>query len=233
MSDSEWPIVVVLIVTYDRPMEIRATIQALKKHLVYQGELRWTICDDGSPDGYLRDIRADFSELWFTVSRTERKGWGANVNRGIALLDRRYYFFLIEDDYVAQRNIDLTSGMALLGALPDLGAIRYDGLAGHGLDLDLRETNTAIGRMNYLRLRKSSPCLNVYSNRPHLTAPHFHESYGMYVEGRTLGQTEEEFAHRVKDKKGPDIASLVDGIPLAFDHIGRTRQNTVEDVHGN
>lgn len=233
MSDSTWPDIAILIITYDRPKEIRLTIEALQRYLRYEGDLYWRVADDGSPDGYLRDIRDSFPALNITVSRTERRGWGANVNRGIALLDRRYYFFLIEDDYVAQRNIDLTSGMALLRALPDLGVVRYDGLAGHGLDLDLRETNTAIGRMNYLRLRKSSPCLNVYSNRPHLTAPHFHESYGMYVEGWTLGQTEEEFAHRVKDKKGPDIASLVDGIPLAFDHIGRTRQNTVEDVHGN
>lgn len=231
MSDSTWPPVVVLIVTYDRPAEIRATIEALRRHLIYKGELLWAVCDDGSPNGYLGSIRNSFPSLDIAISRTERRGWGANVNRGLRSLVHKHYCFLLEDDYVALRDIDLTSGIALLEALPDLGAVRYDGIAGHGLDLELRETDTMVGRLNYLRIRKSSSFLNVYSNRPHLTSPRFRETYGDYIEGKTLGETEESFAHQVRDKKGPDIACLADGIALAFDHIGTSRQHTVEDVH--
>jgi len=231
MTEITWPTVVILIVTYDRPQEIRATILGLIHHLSYRGQLLYAVCDDGSPEGYLQGIHEAFPDLQIAFSTTKRQGWGANVNVGIRTLVHKNYCFLTEDDQVALTKIDLTSGVALLEALPDLGAIRYDGVAGHALNLELREAETAIGRMNYLRILKSSPHLNVYSNRPHLAAPRFHEVYGTYLVGKTLGQTEESFAHKVRDQEGPDIGCLTDGIALAFDHIGKSRQNTTEDVH--
>jgi len=231
----EWPTVRVLIVTYNRPKEIRQTLQALREHIVYDGQLSLHIADDGSPRNYLNDLQRDITWTRFTRSVTRRKGWGANVNKGLKACGDSFVF-LCEDDYVARRDLDFNSGVALLLANKlNIGLIRYDGLAGHVLDLHLREGKTQAGTLAYAIIDPCSPHLGVYSNRPHLMHPRFHMHYGLYPEGRALGQTEADYAHRVKDRgqmpNAPALAILPEGILLAFDHIGRSWKGTNEDVH--
>jgi len=207
----EWPTVRVLIVTYNRPKEIRQTLRALREHIIYDGQLSLHIADDGSPKNYLNELQRDVTWTRFTRSVTQRKGWGANVNKGLKACGDSFVF-LCEDDYVARRDLDFNSGVALLLADKlNIGLVRYDGLA------------------------PCSPHLGVYSNRPHLMHPRFHMHYGLYPEGRALGQTEADYAHRVKDRgqmpNAPALAILPEGILLAFDHIGRSWKGTNEDVH--
>jgi len=229
MNVTELPPVTILIVTYDRPQEIRRTINALLHRIQYQGKLRWHIADDGSPGNYVPDILDEFHHLDVHHSITNRKGWGANVNKALASIPTDY-IFLNEDDYVAFRDMDLTHGVALLEANKELGAVRYDGLEGHKLNLKLRESETTVGRLNYLRIVKDSPDLNVYSHRPHLKHRRLHDQLGTYTENISLGETEDDFAHRVKDHEGPPhIAILPSGIPRAYDHIGKSRQGTSLD----
>jgi len=233
----DWPTVAILIVTYDRPTEIRRTILALKVHLLYPGKIAWHIADDHTPDeNYLPRIASDFQEFDITYTVTDRKGWGANVNKGMAYCLDHFsdYIFLIEDDYVTQRPIDLRQGVLLLQHAKGLGAIRYDGLHGHDLDLALREVETPHEKVSTLIIQASSPHLNIYSNRPHLKHRRLHDHYGLYKEGAKLGETESDFAHRVKDGYGggPKLAALITGIPRAFDHIGKSRQLTELDTGG-
>lgn len=229
----QFPDISVLIITYDRPREIRETINSLKKHLKYQGRLLWHLADDSSPGAYLAELQRDYFDLHFSMTVTARKGWAANVNK--AMVDcwsRSDYVYLNEDDYVAKRDIDLTQGVSILEADKNIGLIRYDGIAGHYLDIALREAKTPIGTFQTLTILDSSPHLNRYSNRPHLKHRRFHDKYGMYPEGLPLGKTEEAFAHKVIDKYQlyPKIAILQDGISCAFDHIGHSRQGSLLDV---
>jgi hypothetical protein len=228
---NDWPSVCVLLVTYDRPVEIRRTIAALRHMIVYPGPLNWHICDDGSPAGYLDGIAADFPDLGLTFSVTDRRGWGANVNRGLAATNSRYTF-LCEDDYEACSPLRIDHGVAIMEALPNAGLVRYDGLSGHTLDLLLREVRTAVGMLQYLEILRTSPHLHVYSNRPHLEHARFHAEFGAYPEGIGLGQTEEAFAWQVKRAPAysPTLLALENGIARAFDHIGHSRQGTAEDV---
>lgn len=233
----DWPTVSILIVTYDRPTEIRKTILALKIHLLYPGKAVLHIADDHTPDdAYLPTIKSDFRELDISYTVTDRKGWGANVNKAMSHCLDQYsdFIFLIEDDYVAQRPIDLRQGVLLLQHAKALGAIRYDGLHGHELDLALREVKTPSEKVSTLIIQQSSPHLNIYSNRPHLKHRRLHDHYGLYKEGAKLGETESDFAHRIKDgyAGGPKIATLITGIPRAFDHIGKSRQRTELDTGG-
>jgi len=229
----DWPTVSILIVTWNRPKEIRRTLSGLLHNIRYpMDKLHWHLSDDQSPGTYLTDIVSEFPKLQFTSTVTERKGWGANVNKGITFcLDKGHDFiFLCEDDYVATRPIRLRAGVAVLLGEKEIGVIRYDGIEGHALDLELREAQTPIGKVPWLRILKGSPFLNVYSNRPHLMHRRFHDRYGLYPEGQRLAITETRFAQRVKRTAGPDIAVLKDGIGKAFDHIGKSRQGTDADV---
>lgn len=221
-----WPDVAVLIVTYDRPEEIRLTIRSLREGLVYSGHLHWHLADDASPAGYLEGIEADFPDLNFTSTVTQRKGWGTNVNTAFAFLQKFEYVYLNEDDYMLCHDLYLNKGIALLKEKENIGLVRYDGIVGHDLNLELRETRSCL---NYLRVRKDSPALNIYSNRPHLRHRRFTEAYGRYPEGWSLGRTEQAYAHGVKQHPGPDVALFPDGLLRAFLHLGRTRQGTKLD----
>jgi hypothetical protein len=243
----ELPNVYILIVTYDRPKEIRRTLFGLLKQIKYPREKTlWHLADDSSPGTYLDDIKADFKALRFTTTVTDRKGWGANVNKAqVFCFSKTPYVFLIEDDYVAQRPIDLERGVALLASKSDrhrpseatkrrpIGLVRYDGIEAHWLKLELREAETGIGPVHYMRILCNSPFLNVYSHRPHLKVDSFHVQNGAYPEGLPLGETESAFAHRVKNNpNGPWVCVLSDGVEKSFDHIGKSRQNTELDIQG-
>lgn len=230
MTDA-WPVVAICIVTFDRLREIKATISALHSHLHYEGQIVWHLADDSSPGDYLDAVVKEFPDLRFTFTKTNRKGWGMNVNTALGYLDKYPYIFLVEDDYICLRDIDLTAGVALMEANSKIGCVRYDGVVGHSLTLHLEEVESRIGRFPYMWIDKDSPHLNVYSNRPHLKHRRFHECYGFYPEGKNLGTTEEQFAHRIKDRKHcPDVAILWDGLPTAFDHIGASRQGSEHDM---
>jgi hypothetical protein len=214
----------VVLVTWNRPQEVRRTIRALHHYLSYKGTVRLHIADDGSRPGYLDEIRADFPPRWIhSVSVTPHQGWAANVNQALRqVFAETPYVFLIEDDYVARRPVDLSRGVALLEAAPRLGLIRYDGVEGHQFILHLCEAETMAGRVHYLWVRKESPATYVYSNRPHLVHRRFHAHYGYYSTGLALGSVEMVFAEKVKMTEGPEIAVLSDGIDRAFDHVGHS-----------
>lgn len=225
-----WPDVAVMIVTYARSGEIRRTIKALDKYLQYaDGKLIWYLADDGSPGNYILDIQRDFANLGFRATITKRLGWGANVNKCLQKIAEKY-IFLCEDDYVALYPLDINKGVALLSSKANISLVRYDGLAGHRLNLAIEEVNTRLGMIQYLEILKSSRGLNVYSNRPHLKSVKFHKVYQIYPMNKSLGETESAFAHRVKDLiNGPKLVALETGIVRAFDHIGKSRQNTEFD----
>ena len=227
------PKVTILLVTYDRPIEIRKTIDALIQHIKYDGELNWHIADDSTGGNYIEKIFRDYPKLNFTATVTKRAGWGANVNKALSSI-KNDFIFLCEDDYVALKDIQLNHGVALLSGTKELGEVRYDGIAGHvGLVLELKEFHS----INYLVIDKEkSSHFNVYSNRPHLRHRRFHDLLGMYPEGISLGETETSYAGRVKNAIGyADVAILSNGVERAFEHIGKTRQGTEQDVgfHSN
>lgn len=234
------PRVAIQICTYSRPKEIRLCINALRRHLKYD-DLFWLVCDDSTGGSYLRDLKDEFPFLT-CLSTPDRSGWGINVNEGLryiyTILGIDYVYFT-EDDYILSREIDLTSGLHLL-TNSGVGLLRYDGLAGHRLDLTLEEFpysghREGLGwdKITYLRLLRSSQNLNIYSNRPHLKHRRFHDHYGLYPEGLTLGMTETSFAHIVRDRMtedgAPQIAALPEFILRYYDDIGVSFQLTPQD----
>ena len=228
-----WPPVTILLVTYNRPDEIRRTIQGLRQKIRYSGIVRVHVADDGSPAGYLSAIKNDFPGQISSVSVTDRGGWGCNVNYALRqlFLSGVKYIFVCEDDYVARKPLFLDPGVALLESSAAIGNVRYDGVEGHRLNLDLKENGaTRIGKVHYLEIKKQGHDSYVYSNRPHLVHRRFHDLYGFYSESLALGSTELVFATQIRFTEGPAIVILPDGIVRAFDHIGKSWKQTTHDV---
>jgi glycosyltransferase involved in cell wall biosynthesis len=232
------PTLGVMITTYDRPREIRLTIESLVKHLRWDGPLHFHIADDCSPGKYVNDILHDFRSLRITATITKRESLGANMNRGQTFLWNCGfpYIMMCLDDMVAIRDIDLTSGYALMESDAGVGAVRYDGIIGHALDLHLREVHTPVGNINYLWVDPWSPFNYMYSGRPHLVSRKFHTYYGLFAEGLGLGMTEEDFIQRFRplaqaNLASPKVAILPNYVVESFDHIGHSWQKTKEDIH--
>lgn len=224
---SNMPDITILIVTFNRPNEIRRVIEGLQKHIVYSGKLRWHLADDGSPSGYVAAIREIYPEVEFTLTKTSRKGWGANVNKALRFI-KTDYIFLCEDDYLAQRDLDLDSGMLLLMSDLEIGLVRYDGIEEHRTTS--KEIETLMGVIPCLVIDHAKSSFYQYSNRPHLRHKRLHEHYGLYAEGLSLVDTENNYAARIKDQLlGPMIVALPDGIECAFLPIAKSWKGTEFD----
>lgn len=245
------PPVTIQICTYNRPKELTQTLYHLYTNLYYEGELRWLICDDNSPDNYLERIRKQAGRFkWFDylkprfVSTPQNVGWGGNVNYGMSHIDTDYIFF-VEDDYLLMQELDLRLGVAVLQTHEHLGMMRYRGTAGDKLVYQQREADIAHylpefhqglglpGKITYLQIDSGSPSVYLYSHGAHLKRRKFHEFYGYYPVGLKLGETEESYGHTVKDQMlnigAPGIAIFPEWIPMWWDHCGHSYQGSEHD----
>lgn len=240
----------ILICTYNRPAEIRQVIWSLQQYMPYENTV-WCICDDSSGGSYLTDLANDFAHLpnFNCISTPRNSGWGANVNMGLAWLQDHGvdHVYFTEDDYVLTDTIDPRPIIALLDVHPGIGMVRVDGIAGHRLVAHMAETVITghvfgdycqsvgdPGRLHYWLIDQASPSLNIYSNRPHFKRISiFHKYYGYYRVGAKLGETEDAFAHRVRDNMrhpgAPAIAALPEHVIRKFDDIGVSYQHTPLD----
>lgn len=236
MSEQGWPLVDVLVVTFNRPKEIVETWRSLKENLNYPN-LRWVLADDHSPNDVFESMKAELQpDIIFRTRK--RSGLGINTNNALRKLDSDFVF-LTMDDCVLRRKIDFMPGVDVLTRYPEFGMVRYGGLAGHDLTCRLRELeampyavfNIPSPRYEVWELLKKEPhFLYVYSGRPHLKHRRFHEAYGFYIEGYKLGYTEEDFAHRFLAMEGPSIICFPEFMTNPFDHIGDSWQLGEHDI---
>lgn len=242
------PPITVMIITYNRPDEIKLTLTALHDKLYYDGILTFLVADDSSPGDYLRDLRKwtlrEFGGNVSFVSTPKNSGWAGNFNHAYSYITDDFVM-LIEDDYIQTQPLDITPYAALMLAHTGIGLVRLDGIAGHKVVCHCNETDISDylphyrqgvcmpGKLNYFLLDNSSRETWLYSNRVHLKHRRFHDFYGLYPEGLRLGHTEESFAHHVKDmmllENAPAIAVPLDATSF-FDHVGKSYQWTEFDV---
>lgn len=245
--DKQLPLISIVIITFKRPHEIRQTIQALATHLQYPSDrLQWIISDDCSGNGYLKDLANDLRHIQNLklISTESNSGWGANANNALAHCDGEFIYWT-EDDYLLKKTIDLRAAIALMWTNQSVGLLRFDGIVGHRLLCHLAESDISefypdyrqgyghLGKVNYWLLDKASRETWLYSNRPHLKRASFHRFYGWYPVGLKLGETEETYAHTVKDgmerPDAPAIACMTDFVDRYIDNIGTTYQHTELD----
>lgn len=242
----DFPPVAIGIITFNRPDEIRQTLLSLANYLFYSGPVTVVIADDCTPGRYLRDLEiwwAQHGKGWHlkTLPTSRNGGWGRNANNLIRYafeIGKVTYLYQQEDDYVLRHPLDLDVGVALMQVVPRVGMLRYRATAGVPMLYQQQETDVqawlpgyrehlgyTLGRITWLEILPQSPTLWLYSNGPHLKRFDFHGLYGMYPEGLKLGETEESYAHVVKDMLNlhpgaPRIAVLPEWIHMHFDHIG-------------
>ena len=224
--------ITVLIYTYNRPARIRRVLKSLQKHLHYAGDLLWRLADDGTPGDYLADIATDFPELNLEWSVTDRKGFGANANKGHRACTT-HYVFSIEDDLPLIRDVDLDMGIRLMEGAPTVGALRYGitlldtVLVGHVL-------KDAAGLLPYYTFDRSRSKYWNFCGHPTLIQPSWFGVYGRLPEGVRVARVELAWTRRVAKMDGPEVAVLAQYATgyYHFGHDGFPRLGGTDDDAG-
>ena len=215
----------IIFLTYQRTPYALRTIRGIEDNLIFQGNIIWYVADDGSSKEHIEAIKVGLDSLRIFENhqigdfRSERKGYGANINwaqdRASVKCDA---FLVLEDDWVLSEPFDVTPHVNLLTSKPnEIGFVRIAHLP-IGLEFDSVGHN---GRM-YLNVRKNKQY--AFSGNPHLKTPNTHKHYGPYPTGKNPGDTEIAYDSIVRNKSGPGILwPLEIGEKFLFEHIGEKK----------
>lgn len=203
----EWPLLSMLVITYNRRDVLHGTLTRLRRHLAYSGKIQYIVADDGSDDGTQQMIADEFPDAHLVQSL--RLGLGGNTNAGLrASFELSPFVGSTQDDMWLHTTLDLDKHVQKLQDDAMAGFIRLWGVAGHNYEARLDQ--------QYWRISWRSPELYIPSDRPHLVHRRFHDAYGVYPTGRKTGDTEEAFMHQCRaaalTSGGPDVL-----IPLGLD----------------
>lgn len=197
---SDFPPVVVLLITYKRLEVAIATIRGIKERIHYPN-LSWHIADDGSGGSHIQKLIEEIdSNYEITVTDTGGHSVGKSMNMGIEAITKRANIWLHwEDDWLPNMDIELVPCVRLLEENKQIGMIRLG-----RLEVGLHGETIVGGDRIWWKLDKSK---NEWCWTGHAAVRHvrFHQAYGKYTEGLTPGRTELSLQHNFNTKKGPDI----------------------------
>jgi glycosyltransferase involved in cell wall biosynthesis len=193
MSDSEWPLVSALFITYKRFDMLKKAVERFRRNTDYP-RLELVIADDGSGPGIQDQIRTLPADIFALLPKN--RGLGANNNNGITHCSGKY-ILMIQDDWACHGPADyLRNAVSVLEANPRVGFINFAG-APHPPDLVQRLQGS------------SEPCYVtprpyeddhkpyfLYCDQPHLQSRASLESVGLYIEDRNMENCEIDYNFR-------------------------------------
>jgi len=237
----EWPDISVLIPTYNRALILRRTIISLRVHLLYSGRLNIVVGvdgDDNTLDVLERSFDHSCSSGGYVALEGPRRasgkktGLGANLNMLIEAT-KADYLFQLDDDHQLVQDVNLDPHVTYMVENDNADWVRLMGIGSH------HYTATLEGQYWWVHWDSSGPySLYIPSNRPHVKKRTFHDYYGMYPEGESLGRTEELWCHQCRRKavafpgSRQEVPSVL--VPLncnsetAWRHVGHSLQQQGE-----
>ncbi len=194
---SDFPLVVALIITYERTDVAIETIRGIKDRIHYPN-LDFHIADDGSKEGHVAALIAEIGpDYEVTVSNTGGHSVGRSMNMGTAaVLERAHLWLHWEDDWVPNMDIDLVPCVRLLEDDDRIGMIRMGRLHANVSG----EVISGGDRLWWMLSEKDEWAWTGHAAMRH---KRFHDAYGDYVEGLPPGQTEMTMLDTVNKVKGP------------------------------
>ena len=197
---TEFPPVIVLLITFERTEVALTTIRGIKERIRYPN-LGWHIADDGSNGNHIKTLANEIGpEYEISTSNTGGHSVGKSMNEGVArCLERADIWLHWEDDWYPNMEIDLLPCVELLQQNEEIGMIRLGRLS-----TDLHGKTIVGGDRLWWQLDKDK---QLWTWVGHAAVRHrrFHDAYGIYPEGLTPGKTELGMQSNVMYKKGPEI----------------------------
>ncbi len=218
---TDWPLVVIMLITYMRTDLAVRTVKGVKEKLAYPN-LGWHIADDGSTKEHIEALFEAIGQP-VPVTNANRKGVGRSMNLGMReCLLRGSYILWLEDDWELVRPLELWPCVQLLGQVEDIGMVRL-GYISPGLRGQLISHADRL----WWKLEKTG-FHYVFAGHASLRHAKFVAAYGNYREGLTPGETELYMCSQFNDTPGPTVALPCDGGAWGyFAHIGGESLNNV------
>lgn len=228
---------VVSFLTYTPSMEhprteyARLCLKALLKNLSFnEGDLRYHIADDGSPEEHVQSlislVQAEGKEP--TVSISDRAGYGGNFNRATQETHAIADFVLpIEEDWELVRKLDLSDVVRAMESDNRIKCVRLGYLGW---------TNPVLGELiqsaaqTFLLFDPSSPETHIFAGHPRIETVEFEKRVGAWPEGLRAGFTEMEICNRPIAREGVcwpldmGVNASQDYVSL-FAHVGERRSD--------
>lgn len=200
MSDSTRRLVCCLL-TYNRFDYAKATVEAFFKNVKRKPHLH--IADDGSPDGYVKELAQLAKKLGaygVTTTNSERGGYGRNVNLATQIVHQiADYVVMLEDDWKLFKPLDLDEYIDDFENIPEIDCIRLGYLSW---------TQPMWGHLRcgtghkYLLLDGNSPEPHVFAGHPRMERVSYQREVGEWPEGLDPNQTEFSVAHNRRARTG-------------------------------
>ena len=218
-----WPLVSVIIITYDRLHLVEKTLNSFLERCNYpRNKLELILCDDCSP----LDVHKKLDKLPFDIFifSEKNKGLGHNANKGIKRA-RGKYILQLQDDWISPKEGDfIHTGIEIMEKHQDIGMIKYEYKPDSvPSDLDIQKIENI--NNNELWVLKSDKnkikkglSYSPYTDRPHLKSKFFHEKLGLYKENTPMTKMEIDFVNRFSKQDKIKIGYLPK--KFVFEHIG-------------
>jgi glycosyltransferase involved in cell wall biosynthesis len=195
MTDSQFPLVSALFITYKRIDLLRRAVLSFRQNTDYPN-IQIVIADDGSGEDIQRQIRSLPADVYALSPKNQ--GLGPNNNYGLSHCQGKY-ILMIQDDWQCNGTSDyLRQSVSVMEANPLLGIINYCG-AEHPPDFNQLLSGST--EPCYLT-PKAKESLNkpefLYSDQPHLISREAQDFIGPYIHHRQSENSEIDYSLRWK-----------------------------------
>lgn len=195
---TDLPLVVILLLTYQRTEYALRAIKATKENLIYPN-LKWYVADAGSTKEDYSDLLDEVGFELLLGGHSETMTAGKNWNLGInAAFSHAEFYLRLEDDWALGEPFDISPFIKMLRLRSDIAMVRLGYLH---VPADLEAIG--IEGIHYLRYKKTTPF--AYGGHPAIIQKSFHDAYGYNNEEMNPGQIEIDMDERFRSTDGPSI----------------------------
>jgi glycosyltransferase involved in cell wall biosynthesis len=192
MTQSEFPLVSVLFITYKRFDLLKSTVESFLSNTSYPN-LELIIADDGSGTEIQAQIRTLPADIFALAPKN--RGLGANNNNGLRHCSGKY-ILMLQDDWTCQGPSDyLLNSVKVIEANPQVGIINFAG-GHHPADLDQRLSGSAEPCYVTPAPARTHKAEYLYADQPHIRSRAALEHVGVYIEHRDQDQCEIDYSIR-------------------------------------
>lgn len=197
MTETQFPLVSVLFITYKRFDLLEQAFRAFRENTDYPN-LEIVIADDGSGPAIQNEIRTLPANVFALMPKN--RGLGANNNNGLRHCSGKY-ILMIQDDCMCGGPRDyLRNTICVMEANPEIGIVNYCG-APHPID----ESRILPGCFEpcYITSRPYEDGTKeffLYTDQPHVISRAAIDHVGYYLELRDLEECERDYNRRWRDQ---------------------------------